>query len=657
MQEDKAIKDIKKALFKNKKTNIQNNVQKRTIRKHIQNNNNVNDVKKHYNKSAIGKKMFNTDNVRENLLKKSNNYYEQGRGTVKNNTTIKDAHNINNVHSKKHSSNDEVVKVIPLGGIGEIGKNMTVYEYKNEIIVVDCGLIFPDNDMFGVDLVIPDYTYLIDNKHKVKGVFITHGHEDHIGALPYFLKDINVPVYGTKLTIGLIEGKLTEHRILKECKLNEIRAGMTTKVGSFSVEYIRVNHSIPGAVSLCIRTPVGNIIQTGDFKVDFTPIKENTIDLINFARKGHSGVQLLLSDSTNAEKEGSSMSESTVGRGLENIFSKFVDKRIIVATFASNVYRAQQIVDLAVKHKRKIAVSGRSMENVTEIARKLGYLTSPAGIFIDINEARKLSPHKVVIITTGSQGEPMAALSRMACKIHRQIFLTEDDCIVISAKPVPGNEKAVTKVINELLKTGCEVVYDAMYDIHVSGHAYADELRLMLNLTKPKFFLPVHGEYKQLKKHAEIAKSMGVKDKNIIMGNIGNVFELRKNSFTHTDDVVSGKILVDGLGVGDVGSVVLKDRKHLSQDGLIVVVMNVDGRTGRISKSTDIVSRGFVYVKESEDLMESIKDILAKTLSKCEEDNIREWGAIKIRVRETLSNMIYRKTKRSPMILPIITEL
>jgi len=645
MQEDKAIKDIKKALFKSRKMNANNN------------NNNNSGVKKVFRPRNENKAEHHHTEERKSLPRRIHSDNKNNSNNNNNNKPKYQQAKYNNEDNKNHNPNEPVVKIIPLGGIGEIGKNMTVYEYKDEIIVVDCGLMFPDSDMFGVDLVIPDYTYLVENKHKVKAMFITHGHEDHIGALPYFLKDVNVPVYGTKLTIGLIEGKLTEHRILKSTNLNVIRAGMTTQMGSFSVEYIRVNHSIPDAVSLCIKTPVGNIIQTGDFKVDFTPIKENTIDLSNFARKGHAGVQLLLSDSTNAEKAGTSASESTVGRNIEAIFSKFADKRIVVASFASNVYRVQQIVDLAVKHKRKIAVSGRSMENVTEIARRLGYLTSPAGIFIDIYDAKKLSPEKVVIITTGSQGEPMAALSRMAAHIHKQIALTQDDCIIISAKPVPGNEKAVSKLINGLLSTGCEVIYESMYDIHVSGHAYADELKLILNLTKPKFFLPVHGEYRQLKKHSEIAKTMGVKERNIIIGNIGNVFELRRNSFRYADDVVSGKVLIDGLGVGDVGSVVLKDRKHLSEDGLIVIVINSDSRTNTISKTTDIVSRGFVYVKEADDLMDRIKDTLDKILTKCEEENIKEWGAIKIRVRETLSHMIYQKTKRNPMILPIITEI
>ena len=553
--------------------------------------------------------------------------------------------------------NDKAVKIIPLGGIGEIGKNMTVYEYENDIIIVDCGLIFPDSDMHGIDLVLPDYTYLKDKKDKIRGVVLTHGHEDHIGALPYFLKDLNVPVYGTNLTIGLVKGKLTEHRILKSSKLNVVKAGDTIKLGVFSVEFIGVNHSIPDAVSLAISTPVGMVVQTGDFKVDYTPINEKPIDLIRFAEKGAAGVRLLLSDSTNAERPGSTSSESIVGKSFDALFARATKKRIIIATFASNAYRVQQIVNLAIKYNRKVAVSGRSMENVSEIARNLGYLHAPADLFVDIDKANRLNPENVVIVTTGSQGEPMAALSRMAADNHRKIKLSPDDFIIISAKPVPGNEKSVSRVINSLLKAGAEVVYDTVEKIHVSGHACADELRLMLNLTKPQFFLPVHGEQRQLLKHAELGYEMGIAKENVLIGSIGTVYELTENSFKRAGIVTSGRTFVDGLGVGDVGSVVLRDRKHLSEDGLIIVTITYDPSTGAFTPAKDVVSRGFVYVKESATIMQATRQNIVDTIEKCDFDNVSDWATIRTRVRDSLSHMIYQKTKRNPMILPIITEV
>lgn len=613
---------------------------------------NVNSTKKNNSKNTT-KNKYSKENSNDSIKRK---YFN--RSTFdKNNTNDRNERSVKIDKPYKEKINTKQgVKIIPLGGVGEVGKNMTLYEYENDIFVVDCGLIFPDVEMYGVDLVIPNYTYLVENKHKIKAFVITHGHEDHIGALPYILKDVNVPVYATKFTLGLIESKLKEHNLLKSVEMHVIKPGDVTKLGVFSIEYIRVNHSIPDSVSLAIKTPVGTIIQTGDFKVDFTPINEDIIDLIEFGKRGANGVVLLLSDSTNSEKPGLCVSEKVVGKTFDSLFAKAIGKRVVIASFASNVHRVQQIVDMAIKYNRKITVSGRSMENVTEIARTLGYLKVPSGLFVDINEMDKLNPEQVIIITTGSQGEPMAALSRMASYNHKHIQLTNNDFVIISAKPVPGNEKAVTRVINDLLKTGCEVVYESTYDIHVSGHAYQEELKMMLHLTKPKFFMPVHGEFKQLKKHAELGKIMGVKEDNIIIPSLGKVYELTRNSFKQVGEVTSGKILVDGLGVGDVGSVVLRDRKHLSEDGLIVVVISFDSQTATMSKSVDIVSRGFVYVKESESLMYDIKQTISDVIQKCEDDRIKEWGAIKIRVREKLSEVIYQKTKRNPMILPIITE-
>ena len=549
------------------------------------------------------------------------------------------------------------VKIIPLGGLGEIGKNMTVYECGNDMFIVDCGLAFPDDEMLGVDIVLPDYTYIEKNLDKLRGVVITHGHEDHIGGLPYFLKRFNVPVYGTRLTVGLIEGKLKEHNLLGKRTLNVIKPRQTVKLGCMSVEFIRVNHSIPDAVAFAIHTPAGVIIQTGDFKIDYTPIEGDIIDLARFGELGSKGVLALLSDSTNAERPGSALSEKKVGESFEMLFAKAGQRRMIIASFASNIHRIQQMIDMAVRCGRKVAVSGRSMINVTAKAMELGYLNVPEGVLIDIEMIKRYPDDKLVIVTTGSQGEPMAALSRMAAGDHRNVAINANDFIIISATPIPGNEKTVGRVVNDLMKLGAEVIYEKMYEAHVSGHGCQDELRLMMGLTKPKFFMPVHGEYKHLKKHAGIAESMGIPHENIIIADIGKVVETDAVEMKITGTVPAGRVLVDGLGVGDVGSIVLRDRKHLSEDGLIVVVLAIEKRSGKVVSGPDIVSRGFVYVREAEVLIDEARSMVRNALAQCEEKEIREWGQIKTKVRDALSDYVYRATKRSPMILPIIMEV
>lgn len=549
------------------------------------------------------------------------------------------------------------VRIISLGGLGEIGKNVTVYESGNDMFVVDCGLAFPEADMPGVDLVIPDFTYLIKNKDKLRGVVITHGHEDHIGALPYLLKELSVPLYGTRLTLGLVEGKLREHGLLSRTKLHVISPGDVVKMGCMSVEAIRVNHSIPDAVAFAIHTPAGVIVHTGDFKIDYNPIEGEVIDLGRFGELGKQGVLALLQDSTNVEKPGSTPSESKVGESFNMLFARGENKRIIVASFSSNIHRIQQIVDLCHKLGRKVAVSGRSMINVVTKAIELGYLHVPDGLLIDIDAIRRYPASKITIITTGSQGEPMSALTRMAGGDHRQVQVTEDDLIIISATPIPGNEKLVGRVVNELLKLGADVVYEKMYEVHVSGHACQDELRLMMNLVRPQFFIPVHGEYKHLRKHADLAMAMGIPAKNVHISEIGEVMELDGQSLKVTGSVPSGQVLVDGLGVGDVGSIVLRDRKHLAEDGLIILVAAIDGNSGALLSGPDIVSRGFVYVREAEDLMNETRRIAKKTIDECRAGNIREWGTIKNRLRDEVGGYLFQKTRRSPMILPIIQEI
>ncbi len=562
------------------------------------------------------------------------------------------------VYQTNHKpSKKSPLKIIPLGGLNEIGKNLTVFEYANDMFIVDCGLAFPDSDMLGVDIVIPDFTYLEQNESKLRGVIITHGHEDHIGALSYLLKKINIPVYATRLTIGLIEGKLKEFNLLSEAKLNVVNPRQTVRMGCMGVEFIRVNHSIPDAVALAIHTPVGVVVHTGDFKVDYTPIEGGIIDLARFGELGNRGVLALMSDSTNAERRGYTASERTVGYSFERFFEEAGNKRIIIATFSSNIHRVQQIINSAVRCGRKVAVFGRSMLNVISTAMELGYLKVPEGLIIGIDDMNRFPPEKIVLISTGSQGEPMSALSRMAMNEHRQVSITPMDFIIISATPIPGNEKLVNKVVNELMRSGAEVIYESMYDVHVSGHACQDELKLMISLTKPMFFIPVHGEYKHLKKHAGLAYELGMSRDNVIIGSIGNVIETDGNQIGITSQVPAGRVFVDGLGVGDVGSIVLRDRKHLAQDGLIIAVATIEVESGTILAGPDIVSRGFVYVRESEELMGAAKEILCNTLQKCLEGNMRDWNTIKGRMKDTLGDYIFMKTKRRPMILPVIMEL
>ena len=549
------------------------------------------------------------------------------------------------------------LKIIPLGGLHEIGKNITVFEYEDEIIVVDCGLSFPEDDMLGIDLVIPDITYLEKNQEKIKGMVITHGHEDHIGSIPYVLKQINMPVYATKLTIGLIKNKLEEHKILRSSELHEVMQGQTVKLGKyFKVEFIRSTHSIPDSVMLAIHTPVGTILHTGDFKVDFTPIDGKIMDLGRIAELGEEGVLALMSDSTNAERKGFTLSESSIGPVFDKLFDGCT-KRIVVATFASNVHRVQQIVSSAVKYKRKIAICGRSMINMINTAKELGYIKCPDDLFIDIDTMSSYNDEQLVIITTGSQGETMSALTRMAAGDHKKVKITPNDLVIISANPIPGNEKSVSKVIDDLMQVGAEVVYSALADVHVSGHACQEEQKLIFALAKPKFFIPVHGEFRQLMAHAETAQSMGIPAKNITLLENGRVLEIDENEMKKGTMVPNGRILVDGLGVGDVGNIVLRDRQHLSQDGLIIIVLTMDSATGEVVAGPDIISRGFVYVRESENLMEDVKKVVRHEIEKCEEKNIRDWSTIKSTVRENLRDYIFTKTKRNPMIIPIIMEV
>lgn len=555
-------------------------------------------------------------------------------------------------NSKDKKKASVPVRIIPLGGLEEIGKNITLYECGDDMILVDCGMAFPDDDLPGIDLVIPDFTYVIKNKEKIRGLFITHGHEDHIGSIPYLLKEIDLPVYGTRLTLGLVEGKLKEHGIkgdLRVCSPTD-----RVKAGCFDVEFIHVNHSIPDSVGFAIRCPGGLFVHTGDFKIDTTPIDGDVIDLARFGELGAEGVTMLLTDSTNAEREGFTPSERTVGNSFENLFSQAQNKRIIVATFSSNIHRIQQIIDEAVRCSRKVAVSGRSMINVVSVASELGYLNVPEGVLIDIDSIRKYPPENIVIITTGSQGEPMSALHRMAFSDHRKVDVGPGDLIIISATPIPGNEKTVSRVVNELMKLGAEVIYERMYYVHVSGHACAEEIKLIHTLTKPKYYMPLHGEYKHLVKNAKIAESLGTDKKNIVIAQIGNVVEVTENNVKIVNTVPAGRMLVDGYGVGDVGNIVLKDRKHLAEDGLIAVVMTIDGVSGDILAGPDIVTRGFVYVREAEELIIDAKRVVCNVLDSYQG---RDWSTIKQKVRDDLSRYLYERTKRSPMILPIIMEI
>lgn len=549
------------------------------------------------------------------------------------------------------------LKVISLGGLQEIGKNLTVFEYNNDIIIVDCGLAFPKDDMLGIDLVIPDISYLTKNADRIRGIVLTHGHEDHIGALPYVLKEINVPVFGTLLTLALLENKLKEHGLNKLVTLHTIVPGETIKLGQFKVEFIHTNHSIADAVALAITTPIGVIVHTGDFKVDYTPIDGDVMDLHRFAELGKEGVLLLLSDSTNAQRRGFTMSESSVGGVFDDIFSETTKNRIMVATFSSNIHRIQQIVNSAYKYGRKVAIIGRSMVNAVRTSIELEYLNMPDNTLIDISEIKNYSDDKLVIITTGSQGETMSALSRIASNEHKQVSVKPGDKIIISASSIPGNEKNISNVINELMRKGADVVYEGIAEIHVSGHARQEELKLMLSLIKPKYFMPVHGEYVHLLSHKDLAISLGIQKENIFIMNIGDVLEVTKKDAKINGSVPAGQVLVDGLGVGDVGNIVLRDRRNLSENGLMIVVVAIDSASGSIVSGPDIISRGFVYVRESEALMDEAKVVINEALLKCELNHISGWSGIKNTIKDTLKNFLWQKMKRNPMILPIIMEV
>ena len=548
------------------------------------------------------------------------------------------------------------LKVIPLGGLLEIGKNITVFEYEDEIIIVDCGLAFPTEDMLGVDLVVADTTYLEKNKEKIKGLVITHGHEDHIGGIPYLLRQVNVPIYATKLTVGLIKNKLEEHGLLRSTKIYEVEQGTTIDLGKMKVEFIRTSHSIPDAVGFAIYTPVGIVVHTGDFKIDYTPIDGQKIDFGRLAEIGRKGVLLLMSDSTNAERQGFTKSESSIGETLDEIFSH-CRKRIVIATFASNVHRVQQIINSSVENNRKVAICGRSMVKMLETASELGYMDIPKNTLIDIDLINQYPDENLTIITTGSQGEPMSALTRMAAGEHKKVEITPNDLVIISANPIPGNEKFVSKVIDDLMQIGAEVIYSALADVHVSGHGCQEEQKLMLSLIKPKYFMPVHGEFRQLMAHAETAEKIGIPHENIFIMKNGLVLELRPNEAKVNGTVPAGKVMVDGLGIGDVGNIVLKDRQHLAQDGLIIVVLAMNGETGEIVSGPDIISRGFVYVRESESLMEDMKNAIRYELSKLEENRITDWAVIKVTIKDTIREFLLQKNKRNPMVLPIILEV
>ena len=549
----------------------------------------------------------------------------------------------------------EKLRIIPLGGMGEIGKNITAIEYNDDIIVIDCGLAFPDEEMYGVDLIIPDISYLINNKDKVKGLVLTHGHEDHIGAIPYILKQLQMPIYGTKLTIGLVKTKLEEHKLLNETKTESVEMGDIIELGCFKVEFIRATHSIADSCSLAVYTQLGTILHTGDFKIDYTPIDGKLMDLQRISTIGREGVLLLMADSTNVERTGHSLSESTIGQTLKRIFST-AKGRVIVATFASNIHRMQQVVDASMIYGRKIVFNGRSMENVSKVARELGYLHVPDTDIIDVDDISSYPNEKVTILTTGSQGEPMASLARIAFSNHRKIAIEPNDTFIISASPIPGNDKLISKVINQLFKRGANVIYEDLEDVHVSGHAYQEELKLIHTLVKPKYFLPVHGEFRHLKHHADLAEKLGTPKENIFTLDTGEILEISKDECKKEGKVKAGSIFVDGLGIGDVGNIVLRDRRHLAQDGMLTIVVVIERNTLSILSGPDIITRGFVYVKESEELINEVKDIASEELDKCLEKGIVEWYLLKSSVKKAVENYIYEKTKRKPTIIPIIME-
>lgn len=662
MTQEKLNNQEEKAERKTRRTN-------RTTRRTTKAETKLNESAKTVAKSEVKEKNKDVEkssrNTRKTSSRNTRKPREKRENKIKENTEPKDlvVRGENAIVERKTTKKHENIfkkpklKIIPLGGLHEVGKNITVFEYDDEIIVVDCGLSFPEDDMLGVDLVIPDITYLKRNEEKIKGLIITHGHEDHIGSVPYLLKQIDIPVYAPKLAMGLIRNKLEEHRILRSSTLIEVTQGQKIKFGKyFEVEFIRSTHSIPDSVMLAIKTPVGTILHTGDFKVDYTPIDGKIMDLGRIAELGNEGILALMSDSTNAERKGFTMSESSIGPVFDELFDGCT-KRIVVATFASNVHRVQQIVSSAVKYHRKIAICGRSMINMITTAKELGYIDCPDDIFIDIDTMSTYNDEQLVIITTGSQGETMSALTRMAAGDHRKVKITPNDLVIISANPIPGNEKSVSKVIDDLMQIGAEVVYSALADVHVSGHACQEEQKLIFALTKPKFFIPVHGEYRQLRAHSETAQMMGIPAKNIVMMENGRVVELDENEMKLGGMVPNGRVLVDGLGVGDVGNIVLRDRQHLSQDGLIVIVLTMDSSTGEVVAGPDVISRGFVYVRESENLMDDVKNVVRHEIRKCEEKGIRDWATIKSTVRENLRDYIFTKTKRNPMIIPIIMEV
>ena len=578
-------------------------------------------------------------------------YYKSKTGTDESKSTGKK-------YTKKPQAKAPAVplKIAFLGGLNEIGKNLTVFECNDDIVILDCGMAFPDGDMLGVDLVIPDFTYLEQNKDRVKGIVITHGHEDHIGGLPYLLSKVNAPIYGTRLTVGLIENKLREHS-LDHVSLFAVDAGSHVKLGCFDVELIHVNHSIPDSVGVAIHSPAGTVVHTGDFKIDCTPMSGGMIDLSRFAQLGDKGVLALMADSTNASRPGFTATEQTVADSFDTLFRRARRSRIIIATFASNISRVQQIINCAKKFDRKVAFSGRSMVNYMNVAKELGYLDVPDNIIIDIDQLKEYPMEKIVLVTTGSQGEPMSALSRMAYSDHRKVSVGAGDFIIISANPIPGNERTVGNVVDELLKRGCEVVHESMYEVHVSGHACQEELKILHSLVKPKYFIPVHGEQKHLRKHMDLALSLGMKRQNIFIGDIGKVVELTDDYMKEVAPVPAGKVFVDGLGVGDVGSIVLRDRKHLGQDGLIIIVASLDVYDGHVISGPDIVSRGFVYVRESEDLLDEVRQRALDILEDCAERNIHEWGVIKNKIKDDVAKLILQRTRRSPMILPILMEV
>ena len=626
----------------------------RTVKKletNIKNDNHTNN-KKERNVTPRARNTRRTNTLKEDnkTIKKENKIVEQ-KTSKPQRRTKRSVKTKEDVRMKKAA-----LKIIPLGGLLEIGKNITVFEYENEIVIVDCGLAFPTEDMLGVDLVVADTTYLEKNKDKIKGLVITHGHEDHIGGIPYLLRQVNVPIYATRFTLGLLRNKLEEHKLLKSTKMHEIQKGGIVNFGKIKVEFIGTSHSIPDAVGFAIYTPVGTVIHTGDFKVDYTPIDGQTIDFGRLAEIGEKGVVLLMSDSTNAERKGFTKSESTIGEAFDDLFAH-CRKRIVVATFASNVHRVQQIINSSVKYNRKVAICGRSMVKMIETSVELGYMEIPDNTIIDIDLIKSYADENLTIITTGSQGEPMSALTRMAAGEHKKVGITANDLVIISANPIPGNEKFVSKVIDDLMKIGAEVVYSSLADIHVSGHGCQEEQKLMLSLVKPKYFMPVHGEYRQLIAHAETAEKIGIPHENIFLMKNGRVLEISENDAKVAGTVPSGKVMVDGLGIGDVGNIVLKDRQHLSQDGLIIVVIAMDGSTGEIVSGPEIITRGFVYVRESENLMEEMKQNLKKKLKALEENKVTDWAVIKLTVKDNVRDFLLQKNRRNPMVLPIIMEV